>query len=89
MEAVLLDTDVFSFLGKEDHKIGALYRKHVRNKRVAISFVTVGEVLSGAKKGNWSPALHGHSNDAVSWSSGRPVRFQGLREVRGIGCAQD
>jgi predicted nucleic acid-binding protein len=55
-DAVLLDTDVFSFLGTENHKIGKLYRKHIRNKRVAISFVTVGEVLAGAKKANWPAA---------------------------------
>ena len=54
MDALLLDTDVFSYLGKRGHAIGALYQKHIKNKTVAISFVTVGEVLSGAKKRSWS-----------------------------------
>jgi hypothetical protein len=44
-DVVLLDTDVFSFLGKAGNNTGALYQKHVAGKTTALSFVTVGELL--------------------------------------------
>ncbi len=53
MDAVLLDTDVFSFLMKNDTR-GVAYRSHIKNKTVAISFVTVGELYHWAEKRNWS-----------------------------------
>ena len=53
MDAVLLDTDVFSYLMKNDTR-GNAYRQHVKNKTVAISFVTVGELYYWAEKRNWS-----------------------------------
>ena len=34
---------------------GAIYRPHVKGKLVAVSFVTVGELLFGARKRNWGP----------------------------------
>jgi tRNA(fMet)-specific endonuclease VapC len=54
MDAVLLDTDVFSFLMKNDSR-GNAYRPHIKNKTVSISFVTVGELYHWAEKRNWSP----------------------------------
>ena len=53
-DAVLLDTDVFSFLMKRDHELGDAYLPHVKGKRIGVSFVTVGELYSGAYKRNWS-----------------------------------
>jgi predicted nucleic acid-binding protein len=55
MDAVLLDTDVFSYLLKRDDPRAEPYRPHVRGKTVAISFVTVGELFYGARKKNWGP----------------------------------
>jgi tRNA(fMet)-specific endonuclease VapC len=52
MDAVLLDTDVFSYLLKGDSR-GALYRPHVEGKTVAISFVTVGELYAWAEVREW------------------------------------
>ena len=52
-EAVLLDTDVFSYLMKRGDQRGEIYKPHVRGKLVAVSFVTVGELLFGAYKKNW------------------------------------
>lgn len=52
MDAVLLDTDVFSYLLKGSSH-GEPYKKHVRNKTVAVSFVTVGELYSWAEKRGW------------------------------------
>jgi len=52
MDAVLLDTDVFSYQIKGDPRF-APYEKHVAGKLRAISFVTVGELLSGAQLRGW------------------------------------
>ena len=56
MDAVLLDTDVFSYLLKRGDARGDPYRPHVRDKTVAISFVTVGELFYGAEKKGWGQA---------------------------------
>jgi tRNA(fMet)-specific endonuclease VapC len=55
VEVVLVDTDVFSFLMK-GHTLAAQYEKHIKGKRHALSFVTVGELLSWSKQRNWGPA---------------------------------
>ena len=54
MDFRLLDTDVFSYLMKPHDTRGALYRPHVKDKTVAISFITVGELYYGAEKRGWS-----------------------------------
>ncbi len=54
MDAVLLDTDVFSYLMRRNDPRAALYRPHVQDKTVAISFVTVGELYAGALRKQWS-----------------------------------
>jgi len=54
MDAVLLDTDVFSFLMKSHDNSGVVYRPHVKDKTVAVSFITVGELYYGAEKKGWS-----------------------------------
>ena len=53
---MLLDTDVFSYLLKAGDQRGDPYRAHVRDKRLAVSFVTVGELLYGAEKRGWGAA---------------------------------
>jgi tRNA(fMet)-specific endonuclease VapC len=54
MDAVLLDTDVFSFLARTRDTRGDAYRPYVEGKTVAISFITVGEIYFGAEKKGWS-----------------------------------
>jgi tRNA(fMet)-specific endonuclease VapC len=54
MDAVLIDTDVFSFLMKPGDTRGDAYRPHVKGKTVAVSFITVGELYYGAEKKKWS-----------------------------------
>ena len=54
MDAVLLDTDVFSYLIKPKDPRADVYRPHVTGKTVAISFITVGELYYGAEKKKWS-----------------------------------
>lgn len=56
MDAVLLDTDVFSYLLKRGDPRAESYGRHVKNKTLAVSFVTVGELYSGAEKRQWSAA---------------------------------
>ncbi len=50
---MLLDTDVFSYLGRSGDTRAALYRPHVDRKLIAVSFITVGEILFGAYKNKW------------------------------------
>ncbi|HEY6350455.1 MAG TPA: PIN domain-containing protein [Candidatus Angelobacter sp.] len=54
--SVLLDTDVFSYLMKSDSERAKPYRPHVQGKIVAVSFVTVGELLFGSYKKKWDAA---------------------------------
>ena len=53
MDAVLLDTDGFSYLMKKDTR-GDAYRHHVKGKTIAITFITVGELYHWAEKRKWS-----------------------------------
>ncbi len=55
VEVVLVDTDVFSFLMK-GHTLAAQYEKHIKGKKPALSFVTVGELLTWSKHKGWGPA---------------------------------
>ncbi|MBI3694085.1 MAG: PIN domain-containing protein, partial [Acidobacteria bacterium] len=50
---VLVDTDVYSYLMKPGHPSEPIYRPHVTGKLIAVSFVTVGELLFGARKRGW------------------------------------
>lgn len=52
MDRVMVDTDVFSYLMKGGERADP-YRPHTEGKRIAISFVTVGELYSGATKDRW------------------------------------
>ncbi|HKS94555.1 MAG TPA: PIN domain-containing protein [Terriglobia bacterium] len=54
MDAVLLDTDVFSYLLRAGDARGEPYRKHVQGKTIVLSFVTLGELYYGAIKRGWS-----------------------------------
>lgn len=55
MDAVLLDTDVFSFHLKNDPRAKP-YERHVRGRTVAVSFVTVGEFYTWARVRAWGAA---------------------------------
>jgi tRNA(fMet)-specific endonuclease VapC len=54
-EAVLVDTDVFSYL-MNGSRYATLYKPHVEGKLIAVSFITVGELYFGAKRKNWGDA---------------------------------
>lgn len=55
MDAVLLDTDVFSFLLKAADTRATLYLPHIRGKTMALSFVSVGELYVWTIRRRWSP----------------------------------
>ena len=55
MDAVLLDTDVFSYLNKQGDSRAALYRPHITGKTIALSFVTVDELYTWTVTRQWSP----------------------------------
>ena len=56
VDAVLLDTDVFSYLGRVGDTRAALYRSHLDGKLLGVSFITVGEILFGAYRNKWGSA---------------------------------
>src|SRR5947209_19831207 len=55
MDAVLLDTDVFSLLIRPGDTRGDLYRPLVQGKTIALSFISVGELYVWAELRSWSP----------------------------------
>jgi tRNA(fMet)-specific endonuclease VapC len=55
MDALLLDTDVFSYLNKPGDTRGDLYRPLVKGKTIALSFISVGELYFWTVKKNWGP----------------------------------
>jgi tRNA(fMet)-specific endonuclease VapC len=65
MDAVLLDTDVLSFLSKPGDSRGELYRPRVKGKTIALSLVSVGELYVWTIRRKWSAsriaALERHS----------------------------
>jgi len=55
MDTIVLDTDVFSFLLREGDSRAEFYHPLVRDKRVALSFVTVGELYVWPVRRKWGP----------------------------------
>ena len=49
---IILDTNVVSYLMKGG-RLAEAYEPHVRNRLLAITFVTVGELYYGAEKRDW------------------------------------
>jgi len=52
MEAILVDTDVASFLFRRDTR-AELYRRHLSGKLVVLSFMSLGEMYRWAEERNW------------------------------------
>ena len=53
MDALLLDTNIVSYLMRGDSR-AMDYRPHFEGKTLAISFMTVGELYEGAYRRGWS-----------------------------------
>lgn len=52
MNTVVLDTNIVSYLMR-GHSLAELYRPHLDGRRLAISFMTVGELYEGAYRAKW------------------------------------
>lgn len=52
MNNQLLDTNIVSYLMRGD-PLARLYRPHLANHSLAISFMTLAELYEGAFRGNW------------------------------------
>jgi tRNA(fMet)-specific endonuclease VapC len=55
MSTILLDTDVFSYLIRHGDTRGDVYRPLVKDKTVALSFVSIAELYFWAARRNWGP----------------------------------
>jgi tRNA(fMet)-specific endonuclease VapC len=53
LAAVVVDTDVISFLLKDDTR-AQTYRPHLQDKTLVLSFMTVAELYQWAYRRNWS-----------------------------------
>jgi len=53
MDEVLLDTNVFSFMIREEDTRADLYRPHIEGKVGVISYVTIGELYFWAERRKW------------------------------------
>ena len=49
MSVLLLDTNIVSYILKK-HPLGELYRTIVHGNELCISFMTVGEIVEGARR---------------------------------------
>jgi tRNA(fMet)-specific endonuclease VapC len=54
MKTIVLDTDVFSFLLRAGDSRAEIYKPLLRDRRIALSFVTVGELFVWPVKRGWS-----------------------------------
>jgi tRNA(fMet)-specific endonuclease VapC len=56
MEAILLDTDVFSFFLRRGDTRRDPYRPYVMGRTIALSFISVGELYVWPTRRNWGAA---------------------------------
>ena len=47
MAAIMVDTDVYSYITSSNPKRGAPYKRHLDGNEIALSFITVGEQYAG------------------------------------------
>ena len=55
MNPVVVDTDIVSFLFKNDVRRSAVYRPHLARRTLVLSFMTVAELDYWALEHNWGP----------------------------------
>lgn len=53
MNEVLVDTNVFSFLLRQEDTRANLYRRHIQDQIVVLSYITIGELYFWAEKRKW------------------------------------
>src|SRR4051794_10767569 len=88
MDSVLLDTNVFSYLLKDDTR-AQLYRKHIEGRRRALSFRTLAELFQWARTRNWGPKkldeLRGRLREYVIIHTDEPMteHYAAVRTIKG------
>lgn len=87
MDAVLLDTDVFSYLIRTGDRHGDAYRPHVLNKTIAISFITVGELYYGSVKRGFTGKTLADLEERIKSAVIVPYDQELCREYGRIRCA--
>src|SRR5690242_15610751 len=65
MGAVLLDTNVFSYILNK-HSIAALYDRHLDGQQQTLCVAVVGELREGAAKKKWGPAKVARLESSIS-----------------------
>jgi predicted nucleic acid-binding protein len=65
MDEVLLDTDVFSFLLRQEDTRASIYQPHIQDRNVAISYVTIGELYFWAVRRKWGAERLGLMEDTI------------------------
>jgi tRNA(fMet)-specific endonuclease VapC len=65
MDEVLVDTNVFSFLLREDDIRASLYRPHIQDRIVVLSYVTIGELYLWAERRKWGVARLGLLEETI------------------------
>jgi tRNA(fMet)-specific endonuclease VapC len=59
---LLLDTNIVSYLMRND-PLARLYKPHLANHSLAISFMTLAELYEGAFRGNWGAQKRRHLDE--------------------------
>lgn len=65
MKEVLLDTDVFSILLRQQDTRAGLYRRHIQDRIVVLTYVTIGELYFWAEGKKWGEERRGLLEAAI------------------------
>lgn len=87
MSTVVLDTNVVSFLMK-GHRLADGYRPYIEGRRLAISFMTVGELYEGACRAGWGRERLNRLRASVNAYLVLPVNLEVCRQWGAIRCAR-
>lgn len=87
MSTVVLDTNVVSFLMK-GHGLADGYRPHLEGRRLAISFMTVGELYEGACRAKWGREKLLRLRESVRTYLVIPFSLEVCRQWGAIRCAR-
>src|SRR5260370_13959121 len=89
MDAVLLDTDVFSYLIKDGDTRAELYRPHVKGKTIALAFVTVGELYVWTIKRQWAAKRVAEREERLKAAVIIPYDLELCKEYACVKCSLD
>jgi predicted nucleic acid-binding protein len=86
VEVVLVDTDVFSFYIKGDTR-ASQYDKHTKGKKWALSFATVGELLTWSKYKGWGASENRRTGKTHRFDRCDSLRYGLVSDLRRAKCA--